>query len=106
MTISQIKVRSVLVLATTQEARLTIFWVAVIMDPSGVNPSDVALPQTESPESTRLRQDAAKKPHLGRPYIELLGGRPICGPLVQKLMAQMRRASISTSSKFIIDSLL
>ena len=60
------KVRSVLVLAKTQEARLTIFWVAVIMDPSGVNPFDVTVPQTESLESSRLRQDAAKKPHLGR----------------------------------------
>ena len=82
MTISQIKVRSVLVLATTQEARLTIFWVAVIIEPSGVNPFGFTLPQTESPESSRLRQDAAKKPHVGRDDIELLGGRPICGPSV------------------------
>ena len=76
------KVRSVLVLAKTQEARLTIFSAAVIMEPSGVNPFDVTVPQTESLESSRLRQDAAKKPHLGRAYIELLGGRSICGPLV------------------------
>ena len=76
------KVRSVLVLAKTQEARLTIFWVAVTMDPSGVNLFGVTLPQIESPESSRLRQDAAKKPHVGRAYIELLGGRPNCGPSV------------------------
>ena len=42
----------------------------------------VTVPQSESPESNRLRQDAAKKPHVGRAYNELLCGTPICGPLV------------------------
>ena len=36
----------------------------------------------ESPESNRLRQDVAKEPLVGRACIELLGVRPICGPLV------------------------
>ena len=76
------KVRSALLLAKTQEARLTIFWVAVIMDPPRVNPFGVTVPQSESPQSNRLRQDAAKKPHVGHAYIELLSGTPICGPLV------------------------
>ena len=70
------KVRSVLA------ERKRLGWVAVMMDPPGVNPFGVTNPQTESPQASRLRQDVAKKPDVGRAYIELLGGRPTCGTLV------------------------
>ena len=53
-----------------------------MMDPPGINPFGISHPQTELLEASKLQQDVVKKPDVGCAYIELLGGRPICGTLV------------------------
>ena len=82
-----------------QEPRLTIFSVAVMMDPSGVNPFSATIPLTNGRNPINYTRMSRRTAHIGRAYSELLDGRPawsfglaVDGP-----------SNTSTSSKFIFE---